>query len=129
MTFTVDGTSGLTFPNASVQYNIMKQVFINANYNKKINLPNTAELNPNNTNYQNPNVSFFGNPNLEPTIYDNFEIKISAFDYFFIGYSVSDATNKVINRIISTSSGASNISLNIPNFYKLRRSPSVPCIC
>ena len=103
------------FPNASVQYNIMKQVFINANYNKKINLPNTAELNPNNTNYQNPNVSFFGNPNLEPTIYDNFEIKVSAFDYFFIGYSVSDATNKVINRIISTSSGASNISLNIPN--------------
>ena len=93
----------------------MKQVFINANYNKKINLPNTAELNPNNTNYQNPNVSFFGNPNLEPTIYDNFEIKVSAFDYFFIGYSVSDATNKVINRIISTSSGASNISLNIPN--------------
>ena len=103
------------FPNASVQYNIMNQVFINANYNKKINLPNTAELNPNNTNYQNPNVSFFGNPNLEPTIYDNFEIKVSAFDYFFIGYSVSDATNKVINRIISTSSGASNISLNIPN--------------
>ncbi len=103
------------FSNASVQYNIMKQVFINANYNKKINLPNTAELNPNNTNYQNPNVSFFGNPNLEPTIYDNFEIKVSAFDYFFIGYSVSDATNKVINRIISTSSGASNISLNIPN--------------
>ena len=103
------------FPNASVQYNIMKQVFINANYNKKINLPNTAELNPNNTNYQNPNVSFFGNPNLEPTIYNNFEIKVSAFDYFFIGYSVSDATNKVINRIISTSSGASNISLNIPN--------------
>ena len=103
------------FSNASVQYNIMKQVFINANYNKKINLPNTAELNPNNTNYQNPNVSFFGNPNLEPTIYNNFEIKVSAFDYFFIGYSVSDATNKVINRIISTSSGASNISLNIPN--------------
>ena len=102
------------FPNASVQYNIMKQVFINANYNKKINLPNTAELNPNNTNYQNPNVSFFGNPNLEPTIFDNFELKLSAFDYFFIGYSVSDASNKVVNRIISTPSGASSISLNIP---------------
>ena len=102
------------FPNASVQYNIMKQVFINANYNKKINLPNTAELNPNNTNYQNPNVSFFGNPNLEPTIFDNFELKLSAFDYFFIGYSVSDASNKVVNRIISTPSGANSISLNIP---------------
>jgi hypothetical protein len=102
------------FPNASVQYNIMKQVFINANYNNKINLPNTAELNPNNTNYQNPNVSFYGNPNLEPTIYDNFEIKVSAFDYFFIGYSVSDASNKVVNRIVSTPFGVSSISQNIP---------------
>ena len=59
------------FPNASIQYNIIPQVFVNANYNKKISLPNTSALNPNNTNYQNPNVSFFGNPNLEPTIFDN----------------------------------------------------------
>lgn len=46
------------FPNASIQYNIIPQVFVNANYNKKISLPNTSALNPNNTNYQNPNVSF-----------------------------------------------------------------------
>lgn len=102
------------FPNASVQYNVMEQVFLNANYNKKIGLPNTSALNPNNTNYQNPNVSFFGNPNLDPTIYDNYEIKASAFEYFFIGYSVSDASNKVVNRIISTPNGTASISQNIP---------------
>lgn len=102
------------FPNASVQYNVIPQVFVNANYNKKISLPTTSALNPNNTNYQNPNVSFFGNPNLEPTIFDNYELKISAFDYFFISYSRSDANNQVMNRIIANGDGAASVSENIP---------------
>lgn len=102
------------FPNATVQYNIIPQVFVNANYNKKISLPNTSALNPNNTNYQNPNVSFFGNPNLEPTIFDNYEIKVSAFEYFFISYSRNDATNQVMNRIVTNGAGAASISENIP---------------
>lgn len=93
---------------------MIPQVFVNANYNKKISLPNTSALNPNNTNYQNPNVSFFGNPNLEPTIFDNYEIKISAFEYFFVGYSRSDANNQVMNRIIQDGNGAASISENIP---------------
>lgn len=103
------------FPNATLQYNIIPQVFVNVNYNKKISLPTTAALNPNNTNYQNPNVSFFGNPNLEPTIFDNYEFRISAFEYFTIGYSRSDATNQVMNRIISVGDGAASVSENIPN--------------
>lgn len=102
------------FPNATLQYNIMPQVFVNANYNKKISLPNTSALNPNNTSYQNPNVSIFGNPNLQPTIFDNYEVKISAFEYFFVSYSRSDANNQVMNRIISAGSGAASISENIP---------------
>jgi hypothetical protein len=102
------------FPNATVQYNIIPQVFLNANYNKKISLPNTSALNPNNTNYQNPNVSFFGNPNLDPTIFDNYEIKVSAFEYFFVSYSRSDATNQVMNRIVTIGDAAASISENIP---------------
>jgi hypothetical protein len=102
------------FPNATLQYNIIPQVFVNANYNKKISLPNTSALNPNNTSYQNPNVSIFGNPNLEPTIFDNYEVKISAFEYFFVSYSRSDANNQVMNRIIADGSGAASISENIP---------------
>ena len=104
------------FPNASIQYNLMPQVFINTNYNKKISLPNTSSLNPNNTSYQNPNVDFAGNPNLQPTIYDNYEVRISAFEYFFIGYSISDANNKVVDRIITTPTGAASVSQNIPKF-------------
>jgi hypothetical protein len=102
------------FPNATLQYNIIQQVFVNANYNKKISLPNTSALNPNNTSYQNPNLSIFGNPNLEPTIFDNYEVKISAFEYFFVSYSRSDANNQVMNRIIADGSGAASISENIP---------------
>lgn len=104
------------FPNASIQYNLMPQVFLNTNYNKKISLPNTSSLNPNNTSYQNPNVDFAGNPNLQPTIFDNYEVKVSAFEYFFIGYSISDAKNKVVDRIISTPTGAASVSQNIPKF-------------
>jgi Outer membrane protein beta-barrel family len=102
------------FPNATIQYNIIPQVFINVNYNKKISLPNTSSLNPNNTNYQNPNINSFGNPNLDPTIFNNFEIKLSALEYLFVGYSLSNADNQVVNRIIETPNGLSNVSLNIP---------------
>lgn len=102
------------FPNATIQYNIIKEVFINANYNKKISLPNTASLNPNNTNYQNQNVTFLGNPNLNPTLFNNFEFKISAMEYFSIGYSLSNANNQVINRVVGTSNGIASRSENVP---------------
>lgn len=82
------------FPNATVQYNFAKQVYFMLNYNKKIQLPNINSLNPNNTNYQNGSIQFGGNPNLQPTIFNNFEAKISAFDYAFIGYNVSIASNQ-----------------------------------
>lgn len=84
------------FPNASIQYNFIKQVYFALNYNRKIQLPNVSWLNPNNTNYQNESVSFGGNPNLQPTIFNNFEAKISMFDYAFIGYNVSLAENQSV---------------------------------
>ncbi|WP_445710136.1 TonB-dependent receptor domain-containing protein [Flavobacterium sp.] len=102
------------FPNASVQYNFAPQIYFNVNYNKKINLPSTSSLNPNNTNYQNPNVNYSGNPQLQPTIFDNFGMKISAFDYAFIGYSISSAKNQVINRVLENSNVVSNTSINVP---------------
>lgn len=103
------------FPNASFQYNFAKQINFNANYNKKITLPSTSSLNPNNTNYQNQNVAYSGNPQLQPTIYDNIEFKVSAFDYAFIGYSVSYAKNQVMSRILNTNNQVTNTSLNIPS--------------
>ncbi len=101
------------FPNASLQYNFGPQIFFNANYNKKISLPSTSSLNPNNTNYQNQNVSYSGNPQLQPTIFDNYEMKISAFDYAFLGYNVSVAKNQVANRVIVNNNLVSNTSINV----------------
>lgn len=102
------------FPNASAQYNFNKSVFFNVNYNKKITLPSTSALNPNNTSYQNPNINNQGNPNLQPTIYDNYEVKLSAYDYAFIGYSMSSAKNQVIQRVNLNSNVVTNTNENIP---------------
>lgn len=101
------------FPNASVQYNLMNQVYVAANYNKKINLPSISALNPNNTTFQGPNTQVTGNPNLQPTIFDNYEIKISAFDYAFIGYSVSSAKNQVAQIIRKNGKNLFNEQINI----------------
>jgi Outer membrane protein beta-barrel family len=100
------------FPNASVQYNFASQIFLNLNYNKKITLPSTSSLNPNNTNYQNQNIVYSGNPQLQPTIFDNYEMKISAFDYAYIAYNVSSVKNQVINRVLLDNNLVFNTSIN-----------------
>lgn len=102
------------FPNASAQYNFSNSVNFNLNYNKKITLPSTSALNPNNTNYQNPNIDYSGNPNLQPTIFDNYEVKLSAFDYAFISYNISSAKNQVINRVTLNNDLVINSNENIP---------------
>lgn len=84
------------FPNASMQYNFMPKVYLALNYNRKITLPSISALNPNNNIYQNGNTVTTGNPNLQPTIFDNYEVKVSMFDYAFVGYSVSNAKNQVM---------------------------------
>lgn len=103
------------FPNASVQYSLMNQVSLSANYNKKISLPSISALNPNNTTFQGPNTQVNGNPNLQPTIFDNYEIKLSAFDYAFIGYSVSSAKNQVAQIIRKEGKNLFNEQVNISN--------------
>ena len=103
------------FPNASVQYNFMNQLYIAANYNKKISLPSISALNPNNNTFGGPNTQVSGNPYLQPTIFDNYEIKISAFDYAFIGYSVSSAKNQVAQIIRKNGKNLSNEQVNIAN--------------
>lgn len=101
------------FPNATVQYNLTNQIFFNMNYNKKITLPSTSALNPNNTTYQNQNINTVGNPNLQPTIFDNFEIKLSAFDYAYLGYNLSSAKNQVVQQITLNGNLVQNTSLNV----------------
>lgn len=103
------------FPNASVQYNFMNQVYFALNYNKKITLPSISALNPNNNTFTGPNSTMVGNPNLQPTIYDNFEVKLSAFDYAFIGYNVSSIDNQVAQLLSREGDVIKNEQVNIPN--------------
>ncbi len=101
------------FPNASIQYNFMKQVYFALNYNKKIELPSISTLNPNNTTFESPNTKITGNPNLQPTIFDNFEAKISVFDYAFVGYNVSSAKNQVAQIVHRNGKNMYNQQINI----------------
>ncbi|MGH1520280.1 TonB-dependent receptor domain-containing protein [Chryseobacterium sp. JK1] len=103
------------FPNASIQYNMMSQVNVSANYNRKISLPSISALNPNNVTFSGPSTEVNGNPNLQPTIFDNYEVKISAFDYAFIGYSVSSASNQVAQIIRKDGRKLFNEQVNISN--------------
>ncbi|MGV4415123.1 outer membrane beta-barrel protein [Chryseobacterium sp. T1] len=102
------------FPNASVQYNfIPNMVFANINYNKKIALPSVANLNPNNTRYGNANIEFFGDPNLQPTIYDNFEVKLSAMNFAFIGYNLTSGKNQVVQQVMRKDDKILQTSVNV----------------
>lgn len=101
------------FPNASIQYDFAPSLYFNINYNRKISLPSTGQLNPNNTMFQNPNVNITGNPNVQPTIYDNFEAKLSAFDYAFISYNVSHVKDQVMMYVSRDGYSLSQTNVNI----------------
>ncbi|MFK7004352.1 TonB-dependent receptor [Flavobacterium covae] len=111
------------FPNGSIQYSLANSIILSGSYNKKITLPSTSSLNPNNTNYQNPNVGYLGNPQLQPTLFNNFEFKLSAFEYAFIGYNISEGLNQVTqrmylngNRMVSTNENIPSIKIHTFNF-------------
>ena len=83
------------FPNASALYEFTDNVNVSASYSKKINQPSYDNLDPNNNaNFDQYNASQ-GNLFLKPTFNDNFEFKISAFEFVNIGvnYTASKDNN------------------------------------
>jgi hypothetical protein len=64
------------FPNASAQYNFSNSINFNLNYNKKDNATKYISIESQQYHYQNPNIDYSGNPNLQPTIFDNYEMKL-----------------------------------------------------
>ena len=95
----------------------MKEVNFAVNYNKKISLPSISVLNPNSNIYRNSNYQMIGNANLQPTIYDNIEAEISAFDYIFLGYNLSLGDNHVEQKM--TRSG-DEVSLSYENISSVK---------
>ncbi|MFP3592341.1 TonB-dependent receptor domain-containing protein [Chryseobacterium sp. SIMBA_038] len=114
------------FPNASIQYNLTDRINFAANYNKKINLPGISALNPNNSILGNPNVQIGGNPDLQPSIFDNYELSFSAFDYISASYNISTAKNKTTQIIRREGNNLYYEQINIPSMKMYNYNLSFP---
>lgn len=114
------------FPNASIQYNFAKIANINFTYNKKIGLPSITELNPNNTTYNGSGIKLSGNTNIQPTIYDSFQAKISAMDFFFIGYNYAVMKDKVAQKTTWDSGTIVHTSENLKSLKEHRFDIGIP---
>jgi hypothetical protein len=82
------------FPNVSALYQFNDNINLSASYSKKIQQADYNTLDPNNfSNFDQYNSSN-GNPLLDPTFYDNFELKLNAFQFVTIGGNYTIAKDK-----------------------------------
>jgi hypothetical protein len=83
------------FPNLSAIYEVNDNINISGSYSKKINQPNYNNLDPNNSSSFDQYNTSQGNLFLNPTFLDNYEFKISAFQYVQLGmnYTASKDNN------------------------------------
>ena len=83
------------FPNLSAIYEVNDNVNVSASYSKKINQPNYNNLDPNNSSSFDQYNTSQGNLFLNPTFLDNYEFKISAFQFVQLGmnYTASKDNN------------------------------------
>lgn len=86
------------FPNVSALYEFSDNVNLSASYSKKIQQADYNTLDPNNfANFDQYNSSN-GNPFLDPTFYDNYELKLTAFQFVTLGGNYTSA--KDVNKFI-----------------------------
>lgn len=86
------------FPNVSALYEINESMNVSASYSKKIQQADYNTLDPNNfSNFDQYNTSN-GNPFLDPTFFDNFELKLTAFQFVQVGgnYTIAKDNNRLI---------------------------------
>lgn len=82
------------FPNVSALYEINNNVNVSASYSRKIAQPNYNALDPNNSsNFDQYNTSQ-GNPFLKPVFYDNYDLKLSAFQFVQLGANMTVAKDE-----------------------------------
>lgn len=81
------------FPSTNILYKLNDVVNISGSYNRKINLPNYSSFDPNN-NLSSFYYNYTGNPLLIPEFSNNFNGKITFFDYAYLSYSKSYLSNK-----------------------------------
>jgi len=94
----VDFTNSNFFPNASALYEFNENMNLSASYSKKIFQADYNVLDPNNfANFDQYNTSQ-GNPFLDPAFFDNFELKLTAFQFVSLGgnYTIARDRNNFI---------------------------------
>jgi iron complex outermembrane receptor protein len=93
----IDFKNNNLFPNVSALYEITDEVNVSASYSRKISQPSYYVLDPNGGNFDQYNSST-GNLLLNPSFYDNFEFKVSAFQFVQLGanYTVAKDHNLFI---------------------------------
>ncbi|WP_395053153.1 TonB-dependent receptor domain-containing protein [Flavobacterium sp.] len=79
------------FPNLSAIYEVNDNVNVSASYSKKISQPNYNNLDPNNSSNFDQYNSSQGNLFLNPTFFDNYEFKISAFQFVQLGMNYTNS--------------------------------------
>ncbi|MGL2966664.1 TonB-dependent receptor domain-containing protein [Flavobacterium sp. XGLA_31] len=86
------------FPSVSALYEFNENMNLSASYSKKIQQANYNSLDPNNfANFDQYNTSK-GNPFLDPTYFDNFELKLTAFQFVSLGgnYTIAKDNNRFV---------------------------------
>ena len=86
------------FPNASALYEINSQMNVSASWSKKIKQPSYNIIDPNNSSLFNQFNSSAGNISLKPAFINNYEIKLTAFQFLQAGanYTVSKNDSRFI---------------------------------
>jgi iron complex outermembrane receptor protein len=86
------------FPNASVMYQINDDMNVSANYSRKISQPDYNLLDPNNTSTFDQYNTSKGDLSLDPTFFDNYEFKYTAFQFVSAGvnYTVTKDNNRFV---------------------------------
>ena len=91
------------FPSANLLYPITEGVNFSASYTRKINQPGYSELDPNLSGNFDSYSQVRGNPTLKPNYYNNFETKLSIFEYAYLGFSYSNSKSE--NLLVIENSG------------------------
>jgi outer membrane receptor protein involved in Fe transport len=78
------------FPTASILYQLTDNISVSSSYSRKIQQPRYNNLDPNGVNIDQYNTTT-GNILLDPTFYDNYDFKVSAFNYVQLGANYTEA--------------------------------------
>lgn len=113
------------YPNINLMYKITSNINFITSYSRKVSLPSYGSLDPNISSYHDKYNSSTGNPLLEAEFYNNYEAKITAFNYLHLSanYSQSpkinllsytvDKNSLVANETFETYKNATVLSLNM----------------